>query len=337
MKKISFTCTERFSGLSVDEISDRLERQRAEEKKERKKHTFEKEGLSSRESRVSVECPYCHCMEYSKYGKTRQGIQRYRCLKCGKIYVIADGKNLSSAKLTADELFKLVKCIYLEIPVRSACIITGLSPKTVLLWQKRAFSIAEAWINLARLKGKAWIDEVYFNFANGQATSKKEDECKKAGLSFSNVCVCIGYDEHGTMFCRPMKTGKVDALSIECCFCGRMDDVTLLIHDADKSHRALIRNEKLKDRVVKSFPKTKESLRLMKPINDYSALLVNGMRKHPGTQAKDLDGRLCFISYRAYLNSEYGEDLGIRILLSEMIKSKKTVYFQKRKKKRALN
>ena len=38
MKKISFTCTERFSGLSVDEISDRLERQRAEEKKERKIH-----------------------------------------------------------------------------------------------------------------------------------------------------------------------------------------------------------------------------------------------------------------------------------------------------------
>ena len=132
-----------------------------------------------------------------------------------------------------------------------------------------------------------------------------------------------------------MKTGKVDALSIECCFCGRMDDVTLLIHDADKSHRALIRNEKLKDRVVKSFPKTKESLRLMKPINDYSALLVNGMRKHPGTQAKDLDGRLCFISYRAYLNSEYGEDLGIRILLSEMIKSKKNGLFSEKKEKKS--
>lgn len=144
MKKLSFTYTERFSGLSVDEISDRLERQRAEEKKERRKHTFEKEGLSSREYRVSVECPYCHCMEYSRYGKTRQGIQRYRCLKCGRIYVIADGKNLSSAKLTADELFSLVKCIYLELPVKSVCVITGLSPKTVLLWQKRAFSIAEA-------------------------------------------------------------------------------------------------------------------------------------------------------------------------------------------------
>lgn len=171
------------------------------------------------------------------------------------------------------------------------------------------------------------------NFANGQATSKKEDKCKKARLSFSNACFFIGYDEHGTMFCRPMKTGKVDALSIECCFYGRMDDVTLLIHDADKSHRALIRNEKLKDQVMKSFPKTKESLKLMKPINDYSALLVNGMRKHPGTKAKDLDGRLCFIAYRSYLNSEYGEDLGIRVLLSGMIKFKKSNLFYEKKEK----
>ena len=60
-----------------------------------------------------------------------------------------------------------------------------------------------------------------------------------------------------------------------------MDDVTLLVHDADKSHKVLIRKEKLEDKVVKSLPKTKESLKLMKPINDYSALLVNEMRKHP--------------------------------------------------------
>lgn len=42
MKKISFTCTEKFSGLSVDEISDRLEHQRAEEKKERNIHSKRK-------------------------------------------------------------------------------------------------------------------------------------------------------------------------------------------------------------------------------------------------------------------------------------------------------
>lgn len=136
MKKLSFTCTERFSGLSVDEISDRLKRQRAKEKKERSKHTFEKEDLSSRESRVSLECPYCHCMEYSRYVKTRQGIQRYRCLRCGRICVIADGKDLSSSKLTADELFSLVKCIYLELPVKSACIITGIRLKQCFYGRK---------------------------------------------------------------------------------------------------------------------------------------------------------------------------------------------------------
>lgn len=58
------------------------------------------------------------------------------------------------------------------------------------------------------------------------------------------------------------------------------------------------------------------------------------MKSFPKT--KGLDGRLCFISYRAYLNSEYGEDLGIRVLLSEMIKSKKQSILRKERKK-ALN
>ena len=332
-KKSLFAYSERYAGLSVDELFDKQKLQRTEIKKERKKHTFEKEGLSSRESRISVECPCCHCMEYSRYGKTRQGIQRYRCKKCGRIYVVSDGKNLHSSKLTASELLDLAKCIYLNFSVRAVCVMTGLSPKTVILWQKRAFSIATAWIDKAQFRGKTWIDEVYFHFANGKGTLKEADESKKAGLSFSNVCVCIGYDEHGTMFCRVMKTGKVDELSILCCFSGRMDDVTLLVHDADKSHKVLIWKEKLEDKVVKSIPKTKESLKLMKPINDYSALLVNEMRKHPGTKASSLDDRLCFISYKAWLNSRYGEELGIRILLSEMVKAGKTVHFPKKRKK----
>lgn len=79
---------------------------------------------------------------------------------------------------------------------------------------------------------------------------------------------------------------------------------------------------------------SKESLVLMKPINDYSALLVNEMRKHPGTKASGLDDRHCFISYKARLNSKYGEELGICILLSKIIKLEKKGLFPEKKKKK---
>lgn len=333
-KKDLFAYSDGFAGLSVAELSEKQDKMRQEEKSKRRLHVFEKEGLTSRESRVSIECPYCHCQDHTRYGKTRQGIQRYRCMECGRIYVISDGKNLHSAKLTAKELLSLSECIYLGLSVKETCIITSLSPKTVILWQKRAFSIAEAWVDEARFSGKTWIDEVYFNLADGKGTDKGEAECKKAGLSFSNVCVCIGYDIHGTMFCRAVKAGKVDALSVECCFSGRMKEVSLLVHDAEKSHQTLIKKEKLKDMVVKSYPKTKESLKKMEPINNYSALLVNEMRKHPGTRACNLDERLCFISYKAWLNRRYGEELGIQFLLSKIAKTRKKVFFAKKKRKK---
>lgn len=325
-----------FEGLSVAEFSAKQKEIRTEEKKQRRFHTSEKEGLSSRESRIPVICPYCKSDDCTRYGKTRQGIQRYRCRSCGKIYVISGGKNLHSAKLSACELLKLSECIYLGLPVRSTCLITGLSTRTVLLWQERAFSVAEKWVASVKFEGKTWIDEVYFNFADGEGTLKTKTECKKAGLSFDTVCVCIGCDQKGMMFCRPMKTGKVDTLSIECCFSGRMDKVTDLIHDAEKSHHALVRSEGLKETVVKSYPKTKESLKAMQPINNYSALLVNEMRKHPGTKTSHLNERLCFISYKAWLNTRYGEELGIQILLSEMIKSKKTVFFKRKGKNKVI-
>lgn len=119
----------------------------------------------------------------------------------------------------------------------------------------------------------------------------------------------------------------------ECCFSGRMDKVTLLVHDADKSHRILVKSKGLKENVIKSYPKTEESLKAMAPINNYSALLVNEMRKHPGTKAIHLNERLCFISYKAMLNARYGEMSGTQILLSEIIKSEKTVKFEKYKAK----
>lgn len=81
---------------------------------------------------------------------------------------------------------------------------------------------------------------------------------------------------------------------------------------------------------------SKESFVLMRTINDYSALLVNEMRKHPGTNASGLDDRLCFISYKARLNSKYGEELGICILLSKIIKSEKNGLFSEKRRKNVI-
>ena len=326
-KKGLLVFSDGFSGLSVAEISDEMKNERRRIKAKRRYRTHEKEGLSSRESRYAVACPSCGSTDYIRYGKTPQGIQRFQCRSCGKIYVISGGKNLFSAKLCASELIQLFECIYLGLPIRSICIITGLVAKTVTLWQKRAFHIAEKWVNEAKFEGKTWIDEVYFNFSNENGTIT--DSHKKAGLSFGTLCVCIGYDQKGTMFCRLMKAGKADSLSIECCFHGRMDKVTLLVHDADKSHRGMVKSEGLKDLVVKSYPKTAESLKEMAPINNYSALLVNEMRKHPGTKVSHLNERLCFISYKAWLSTRHGLEQASEILLSEVIKSKKEVKSEK--------
>jgi hypothetical protein len=70
-------------------------------------------------------------------------------------------------------------------------------------------------------------------------------------------------------------------------------------------------------------------------MNDYSALLVNEMRKHAGTKTSHLDERLCFISFQAHLRREYGEIGGYEILVSKMVKAQKAVFFRKKREKSA--
>ena len=152
-----------------------------------------KHAMTSRESRISVCCPLCGSENIIRSGKTQKGIQRYRCSDCGKRFVLTGKKNLSHARLSASEiLLLLVKCIYLGLSIESTAFITGVSEKTVILWQQRAFAIATEWVNRTARKGKVWIDEVYFNLTKETGVTSEPKRAKKAGLRFMTACVCIG-------------------------------------------------------------------------------------------------------------------------------------------------
>ena len=330
-----FVYSDGFRFKSVDETVEKKAKETARAKNRRPLSLKYKHAMTSRESRISVCCPLCGSENIIRSGKTQKGIQRYRCSDCGKRFVLTGKKNLSHARLSVSEILLLVKCIYLGLSIESTAFITGVSEKTVILWQQRAFAIATEWVNGTALKGKVWIDEVYFNLTEETGVTSEPKRAKKAGLSFMTACVCIGCDAYGDMFCRVVKAGKCDSLSIFCCFKGRIEKDAYVVHDDDKSHKAFFRNSGIRNEVVRSKPKTEESLRKMKPINDYSALLVNEMRKHAGTKTSHLDERLCFISFKAHLRREYGEIGGYEILVSKMVKAQKTVLFRKKREKSA--
>src|SRR5437868_2728152 len=73
----------------------------------------------------------CNHERTQKYGKTRTGEQRFRCLDCGKTYVEST-RALDGMRIGTDKATHIVKCLIEGTGIRSTARIVGVSKDTVL-------------------------------------------------------------------------------------------------------------------------------------------------------------------------------------------------------------
>lgn len=76
-----------------------------------------------------MNCPTCNSLP-KKHGKDRKGNQRYRCLACGRTFVV--GEKLEGKYLSADKIELCIKLLVEGSSVRSAERITGVHRDTIL-------------------------------------------------------------------------------------------------------------------------------------------------------------------------------------------------------------
>ena len=76
----------------------------------------------------------CHNCEIraGKYGKDRNGTQRYRCKGCGKTFLQARDKPLGEMRIPMEKAVQALKCLVEGCSIRSTARLTGLEKKTIL-------------------------------------------------------------------------------------------------------------------------------------------------------------------------------------------------------------
>lgn len=309
-----------------------LKRRRSKHKR-RKASNLRKSTMTAKEIRV-LSCPRCGSDDIVLSGKSRNS-RKILCNSCGKESVITRDYNFGSSKLSIAEIEALVEAFYFGWSTESIAFHFQLNPKTVTLWRRRVFQVAENRMDSVNLKGKVWIDEIYFYRSNTREVKYVDKEHIRPGLSSDLIPVCVGVDQFGDKICRVCdKYGMVSSDEVLRTFSGRIEENSHITHDGSKEHKALIDSLDCTDRVVPSKPKTDESLRAMRPINNYCADLRNESLKHVGILNSTLQGWLAFFTYRAYLRKNYDTQEAISILLSKLVSSRKQVVLQKRKPKK---
>ena len=146
------------------------------------------------------------------------------------------------------------------------------------------------------LKGDVWFDETFIK-VRSYDVQLKPDGKEYRGLSFNQICIGIAMDDTNIIVKIEGK-GKTSSRRTVAPFANHIEPGSVLIHDFEKSHNALVDKLNLKNKArafnkIKSLPDAKNPLN---PINQVCRLLKIFLRSHSGFLREDLQEYLNIFS-----------------------------------------
>lgn len=188
---------------------------------------------------------------------------------------------------------------------------------TAKYWFKKLMIILEDYQNGIILKGKIYIDELYFVVEKSDIKRKLDGTAYK-GLSRNQMCISIAFD--GTnMVAIYQGKGKPNQKRMRKALKSHIEPGSHIIHDKEKSHKVLIKELNLTDEKYdsKELKKLDDKDNPLDPINERCRLLRRFLKAHDGFNRNELQGYLdvfCFIMNPPSSMLEKVENVLIRAL-----------------------
>ncbi len=275
---------------------------------------------------IKVEkCIYCKSINIRKYGKTKNGIQRYFCNDCHKTFTPVIGTIFEDHKVSISEWIEFCLDIinYGSISIISRVNKNGLN--TSIYWLHKLFLILDEYLNGIILSGNVYIDETFYSVVYSER-SKKDGKFLR-GLSNDKFCIGIGCDSKNTLAILE-GMGKPTIETTKVAFLTHIEKASTLIHDDEKSHKELVTKLELKDISYnsKKLKNLKDEDNPLNPINRKCDLLKKFLYSHSGFDRNDLQNYLnlfCFIS-----NPPHNKLKKVEILLNLALNTKVTLKYR---------
>ncbi|MCD2515718.1 IS1595 family transposase [Massilia sp. G4R7] len=179
-------------------------------------------------------CPHCACARLHRSGFA-SGLQRYRCLGCGRSFNALTGTPL--ARLRKRECWlPYIKCLLESRTVRDAALVTGVHRTTSFRWRHR-FAPGAARHRPAALTGIVEADETYrLESQKGSRTlsrppRKRGGAARRRGINREHDCLLVARDRIGTTLDFHTGRGPVTAAQLRTCLQPVLPGDGLLISD----------------------------------------------------------------------------------------------------------
>lgn len=209
----------------------------------------------TRESRSSGECICRKCGGkdcLSKYGKDRNGKQRYRCKQCGATFTDTSFSVISHSHCSISTWEKYIECMLQGLSLHKCAQTCQISVQTAFLWRHKILSVLQRDQNDRMLGGIVELDEAFFSISYKGNHSKSKTfvmprKAYKRGTdnkaqTGSRACVMCALERNGQIYAEVLGKGQPTIAMLSHAFDNRILNDTIVLSDGAVGARHYFEN-----------------------------------------------------------------------------------------------
>ena len=248
-------------------------------------------------SYVPKECPYCASDSNKLNGRTRNGVQRYKCLSCSKTHTPVTRTIFEGHKISLSEWIEYALNIFKYVSINADSWNNRNAFTTSRYWLEKLFLVLEHDRDGIKLSGDVWFDETFYS-VRSEDIYHAEDGSKLRGLSVNQICIGVACDKNRTV-CIFEGYGKPTQKATYESFKRHIAAGSTLIHDNDKAHNKLVKELKLNSVVYdsKEIKRMSDSENPLNRVNRIHYLLKGFLYAHTSFNRDSLQGYLNLFSF----------------------------------------
>ena len=208
-------------------------------------------------------CPHCHSSEIVRFGRQKDGKQRFLCKACKKTFQATSGTLFQGAAISqrARKLRQYIHCMALCLPLRQTAKTCQINLSTAFAWRHKVLDALAVTLENVVLDGIVEADETFFalsfkgnrhmNDLQGVALEPRKRGKLKGINDAMQVCVPTGVSRAGSTIGKASNLGHPSGADVLSVFKGHIKEGSVLCADGGRAYNRVAKDTQTQLQVIK--------------------------------------------------------------------------------------
>ncbi len=199
-----------------------------------------------------ISCRKCGCENVSKYGKDKNGKQRFKCKSCGALFVDTSFSVISNTHKDYDTWKKFIKLTLERRTLKYCADECKISERTAFIWRHKILSSLQRDQSNRVLSGVVETDDMFFSVSyKGNHKNSKRFTMPRKPYQRGNdnraaignkACVLYAIERNGQCYGEVLGTGAVSVPMLSYAFKDRIGDDSIVVSDGAYNYKRYFDN-----------------------------------------------------------------------------------------------